>query len=204
MTPVLWTWCPIDVSFKPRYQRSSNEFGAQSHEYGSAYWMCEFTMPPVFNEATRRAMEKAIHTNDGRGLFGVFDRRCPYPLAHGPSTTLTSLTVISMNKATSTLEVSANVGAETLSVGDPIAFTYLNRRYYFKVTTEVSLSKLIPTTVEVMIRPRVTAIGMNVAAERVKPVAYFNVDVNPMEGQTTLNGTPITLSGVEYWGDITP
>lgn len=209
MTPTPWPWCPRDLTFKPSYQRSdATQFGSQMHEYASPYWMCDLVMPPANNEADRRAFEQVIHSNDGRGLFSVFDRRCPYPrywrniVGNGVNaqSVIPDITVTEISKSNSSLTIQGQA-EDRVKYGDPIGFTYNNRRYYFKALTDLVLDGN-EQELSVFIRPRITASGLSILAERIKPQCYFNVNVNDMEGQTALQSTPISLIGTEYWGEV--
>ena len=113
-TPVDWPFCAVDISFKPSYVRSGIEFGGQSHELASPHWVCDLIMKPATNELERRAFESLIHKNNGRGLFGVFDRRCTRPyFLRGTDGAVPDVTILAASKA------------GTLTVQGPVSYTHL-------------------------------------------------------------------------------
>ena len=200
VSPVSWPFCATGILLKPSYIRSSTEFGAQSHEFGSAHWMLEASFKPSFTEAERSAYETLIHDNNGRGLFGVFDRRRPKPLALiGTGAAVPALTVTGTSKV-GTITVTGTAG-DVISRGDPIGFTHNNRRHYYKFKDTVALTG-VADVLRVFISPRVDLAGISAAAERDRPECYFNVQINDVEGITDLRQTPITLVGREYFGDV--
>lgn len=203
----LWKWCARTMDFKPSYEVPDTPFGKRPIVLLTPFWEFELTLPAK-DMTERREIEALIHGNDGVPTFRMYDARVPYPAvfdivndAQAPAGGVPALTVVSMSKTNSTLTVNGEAN-DYITWGDPIAFTYNNRRYYFKAKQNLELTGG-DDTLEVFMRPYADVTGVNTPAERVRPTQAFNVKVNDIEQSTGEdNLTRFTLSGTEYWGGV--
>lgn len=202
----LWKWCARTKDFKPSYAVPDTPFGKRPLVLLTPHWVFTLTLPPKDMD-DRREIEALIHGYDGVPTFRVYDARVPYPAVFGavaasqmPAGGVPDLLVVSMSKTAATLTV-RGTAKDHITKGDPLAFTYDNRRYYFKAKEALTLTggdDILP----VFLRPYLdTAVG--VKADRVRPTQAFNVRINDINQRTDDDHlTRFSLAGTEYWGGV--
>lgn len=195
-----WTWLPSSVKIRPMRQVHDPVYGKQLHQYADPFWMVELTLPP-HKEETRREIETLLEASEGIGVFNVYDPRVPIPAHHTSEGAVPALTIKDAERSGSRLLVNG-VDGDVITKGDPIAFTYQNKRHYYKAAETLTLSG-IDQWLDVYIRPRVDFDSQNIVAERIRPTNRFVVNINDTGGVTTSDDvTVFNLKGVEYWGEI--
>ena len=206
----LWKWCARTKDFKPSYAVPDTPFGKRPIVLLTPHWVFDLTLPPK-DLSERREIEALIHGHDGVPTFRVYDARVPYPAVFGvvndrqmDAGGVPELTVVSMSKTTASLTVRGSAN-DYITWGDPLAFTFENRRYYFKAKQNLRLTGG-DDVLEVFIRPYVDQDGdvaVGVLADRVRPTQAFNVRINDIDQGTGEDHlTRFTLAGTEYWGGV--
>ena len=202
MTRVVdWPLTTSEVRFEPSYGTRPPDFGRQAHEFMPPFWVCRITTPPL-SERDRRRAESVLADIEGTAVVALHDPRCPVPFALRASAEAASevpaLTVVGMSEGDRSLGVRGTSG-DTITEGDPLAFTLDGQRHYFKARAGLALDGTTQT-LPVFIRPRRTVGGLGVAAQRFKPRAHFIIDATQLETVTRVDGfTPTTITGVEHW-----
>lgn len=201
-----WDWVPNNMTFQPQLRVHEPRYGKKPHGHGSPYWMFSMQLP-IVDETTRREIDIFRATSGGVSVVEFYDVRCPYPVHYEDvdpalmEATVPDVTIIAMVKADSTLVVQGSAG-DVITKGDPISFVYGNVRYYFKFTETVALNGT-HQTIGVINRPRTTINPVSVVADRIMPRCRFVCDFNNMGGHTEAHGfTSFTLSGIEYFGEV--
>lgn len=203
----LWKWCARTKDFKPSYTVPDTPFGKRPIVLLTPHWVFDMTLPPKDMDE-RREIEALIHGTDGVPTFRVYDARVPYPAAYNavngsqiPAGGVPNLLVVSMSKTDAALTI-RGVAGDYVTWGDPLAFTYDGRRYYFKAKENLKLTggdDVLP----VFIRPYADVSSVGVLAERVRPTQAFNVRINDIDQKTGEDMlTRFTLAGSEYWGSV--
>ena len=203
----LWKWCARTTDFKPSYETPDTPFGKRPVVLLPPHWVFDLSLPPK-DLTERREIEALIHGTDGVPTFRVYDARVPYPaiwdVINDPllgDAGIPAITVTAMSKTAATLTVTGTAG-DVVTWGDPLAFTFNDRRYYFKARRSVTLTGG-SDTLPVFVRPYADVPIVNVAADRIRPTQAFNVRIDDIDQGTDEDHlTRITLSGTEYWGGV--
>ena len=202
----LWNWCARTKDFKPSYEVPDTPFGKKPIVLLTPHWVFSLTLPPKDMD-DRREIEALIHGSDGVPTFRVYDARVPYPRVFNavsasqmPAGGIPDLRVVAMSKTDNNVTVNGTAG-DRITWGDPLAFTFENRRYYFKACENLNLTGG-DDTLKVFMRPRADT-AVNVLADRERPTQAFNVRINDIDQNTSDDHlTRFTLAGSEYWGGV--
>lgn len=206
-----WIWRPNSIKFAKSYRTHPPEFGKQNHVFGSPFWTFELTLPPKDND-TRREIEAFFAKTEGRDVVNVYDPRVPYPKFYQNHPThngrmeyeavIPDLVVKQTITSSSSIVVQGTSG-DVISIDDPIAFTHLGYRHYYR-SLETLVLDGTDQTLSVALRPRFNLTGLTTLAERIRPTQRFLIDINDIGGMTDVNMfTEYMLKGIEFPGAIT-
>lgn len=198
-----WTYCSNRVVFGPVYSVSEPRFGQQRNSILSPFWQCDLIMPPKKLDVYREIEAKFAET-EGFGVVNVFDPRFPYPghwksiaKHNNAASSIPDITISDTSIANSQITITGTNG-DMVHVGDPLAFTHNDKRYYFKARQDLELDGTAQT-LDVYLRPREDLTGLAIVLDRVRPTMRFAVDINGATGRTENTFTEFNLRGVEFW-----
>lgn len=202
-----WVWSPESILFKPLRYVHDATYGKIPHEYGSAHWIFELSLPPQ-KEKDRKQIVAFLARVAGVAVVNIYDPRVPIPDAYNKYlndsrlvSRIPDLSVLAVSKPDRTITVQGEVG-DRVTVDDPIAFTHDGVRHYYRALETVDMDGT-PIDIMVNLRPRVSLDGLNIVTDRIKPTCRFQIDTGDIQQPTDVNGfTRFTLSGVEFSGRI--
>jgi hypothetical protein len=182
------------------HSETENVFGSQYHQTAEPHWIVELGFPPIF-EDDRAALEAVFHQS-GVPIFAIPDPRRKWPRHYANidesvrSSVIPTLTLTTMDRATSTITVTGTDG-DVVEQGDPLGFTLNSARHYFKAVSRTVISGA--TDIEVFNRPRLDLTSQSIALERVNVPHWFRLNRNDIPEETDLITTSFSLVGTEHW-----
>lgn len=205
--PVIdWPYCTNNVVFRPNYQTAPPEFGRQQHNVMSPFWLCDLVMPSKGLDAYRK-IEALLAEIEGFGIVNVYDPRFPLPgywrrethHNHVLADRIPEVFINAMDRASKTITITGSAtDDDRITKGDPLAFTYDDRRYYFKAAEDLIIDGTAQT-LPVYLRPRETVTGLSVKVDRIRPTMRFAINHNNTHSPTVSGQTVFTIQGVEFW-----
>lgn len=200
---------PVGMEFRPVYQTAIGAYGQIPHNFGSPYWMFDFSYNPMkVDEADD--FEALLDDSEGVHVFSMFDASREYPKQHreaikagAADSIVLDVTVTGMSAPNREWTVVIPSG-EVITKGDRIAFNDTARGIQvYNRAQETITGTGAATTLTVAVRPRYTITGISETMERIRARCRFSVDLN--KGSRKI-GVALehryTLSGIEYFGAL--
>jgi hypothetical protein len=202
-----WEWLPNSIEFGPKRFVHTPVFGKQVHEFADPFWYFDLSLP-LKGELERRQITALLGRTRGTAVVNIFDPRVEVPhrfetVKKSPiiAQMIPTLTVTATDKSAGTIDVTGVTG-DFITEDDPIAFTHLGVRHYYRALNDLTLDGTSQTLL-VDLAPRVDLSAQSITAERYRPTQRFQIEINQLGNRTNADGfTPFNLTGVEYFGAI--